>query len=121
MNRYEYNKMKWVDATDESVVEKLIFYSKKAFLAQKGNSYGRLDWRVDKDGNPFYLEMNAQPSICGIQGSEPGSSDYILNRADGGHKLFWERAIKVAFRDKDKVSIVGLSFCVVFHCDSIYL
>lgn len=100
---YEYTKMKWVDASDKAVIEKLEFYSKKAFLAQKANSYGRLDWRVDKDGNPIYLEMNAQPSICGTEGSEPGSSDYILLRAPGGHKLFWERAVKVAFRDKARV------------------
>jgi len=97
----EFGKMKQSSCEDKDVLDKLVFYSRKAFIAQNANSYGRIDWRVDRKGNVFYLEMNSQPSIFGAhEGSEPGSSDYILMQHPGGPKDFVHRIVNSALRAK---------------------
>jgi len=43
----------------------------------RGNGYGRIDYRIDKDNKLFFLELNAMPkTFCPL--NEMGSADEIL-------------------------------------------
>jgi D-alanine-D-alanine ligase len=99
---FNYQRMRWIPVTDANIIDKLIFYSRKAFKNMKGNSYARLDWRADLEGNVFYLEMNSQPSIFSVTNSEPGSADYILAQTQGGHFEFVQNIVQSAFQDLER-------------------
>lgn len=66
--------MKWVPCSEPDLEQKLKDYSATLFKATKANSYGRLDWRVRKNGEPVFLEINSQPAILYPFGesAEPG-------------------------------------------------
>lgn len=45
------------------IIQKLIEYSKTAFVATDCCDYARMDYRIDKEGNIFFLEVNYNPGI----------------------------------------------------------
>jgi D-alanine-D-alanine ligase len=79
--------------------------TKKIFVGLRGVSYGRADIRVNKNGEPYFLEMNPN---CGIfyKESEAGSADFILlNDPTMKHDAFLEHIIACAIkRHKAKVN-----------------
>jgi D-alanine-D-alanine ligase len=57
------------------------------FEALGGSGYGRCDFRVNADGEVFFLEINPN---CGIfyPSGQFGSADFILQHEPGGHRAF---------------------------------
>lgn len=47
----------------QEIVDKLIQYSKTAFVATDCCDYARMDYRIDPDGNIYLLEVNYNPGI----------------------------------------------------------
>lgn len=47
----------------DEVVERLVEYSKTAFVVTECNDYARVDYRIDSVGNIFLLEVNYNPGI----------------------------------------------------------
>jgi D-alanine-D-alanine ligase len=47
----------------DGVVERLISYSKTAFVAMECCDYARVDYRVSPDGSIYFLEVNYNPGI----------------------------------------------------------
>ena len=66
-----------IPCTDKVLAKKLQEASEKIFKTASGVGYGRLDFRVDKDGNIFFLEMNLTCSVFYSDGYE-GSADFVL-------------------------------------------
>lgn len=66
--------------------------SKKIFVIAGCVGYGRLDFRVNKNGELFFLEMNLTCSVFYEDGYE-GSADYILNYDPAGKRGFLEQII----------------------------
>jgi D-alanine-D-alanine ligase-like ATP-grasp enzyme len=88
----------WVPCTDEKLKEKLKDLTRKVFVGLHGVSYGRADIRVDKNNEPYFLEMNPN---CGIfyPKEEAGSADFILfNDPSSTHRSFLEHIIKCALK-----------------------
>lgn len=75
----DYESMQWVPMKEEEeeLRNKLKDAARTAFIALRGVSYGRCDFRVDAEGNVFFLEINPN---CGIfyPPNAMGSADYIL-------------------------------------------
>ncbi len=49
---------------EEKLIDKLIDISKKCWAVFELNGYVRIDFRIDKEGNPFVLEANANPCLA---------------------------------------------------------
>jgi D-alanine-D-alanine ligase len=48
---------------DEALEKRLKELAKEVFSVLQGYGYARVDFRVDKDGNPYVLEMNTLPGM----------------------------------------------------------
>jgi D-alanine-D-alanine ligase len=48
---------------DEALEKRLKALAKEVFSVLQGYGYARVDFRVDKDGNPYVLEMNTLPGM----------------------------------------------------------
>eukprot|EP00741_Cyanophora_paradoxa_P025017 tig00000331_g24149.t1 len=91
----------WMMVEDETLAKRLMEDARKAFVALRSNSYGRCDFRVDSEGNIFFLEINPN---CGIFYPTPeswGSADIILSK-DGGHRAFIDLIIETAMRSHER-------------------
>jgi len=93
--------MKWVDydrmssgpVTDLRLARRLQDESARLFVALKGAGFGRCDIRVDRDGTPWMLEINAN---CGIYFPPDGfgGADMCLPRtrkATSGSPAAWSK------------------------------
>jgi len=49
--------------SDNPLIRKLIDLARRTYLAVGCLDFGRVDFRVDKDGNPYILEINPLPSL----------------------------------------------------------
>ena len=93
-------EIKWAQAADAALNERIMEMGRRAFVALDGVSYGRIDLRVDAAGTPFFLEMNPN---CGIFYARPqdfGSADHILSqdRLHGGHWGFIQTILRAAHK-----------------------
>lgn len=66
--------------------------SEKIFITGGCIGYGRLDFRVNKGGDLYFLEMNLTCSVFYTDGYE-GSADHILNYDPVGKRGFLEQII----------------------------
>ncbi|MFM8710620.1 MAG: SET domain-containing protein-lysine N-methyltransferase [Sphingomonadales bacterium] len=66
--------------------------SEKIFVTGGCIGYGRLDFRVNKEGAVYFLEMNLTCSVFYADGYE-GSADYILKYDPAGKRGFLEQII----------------------------
>ena len=82
-----------VPCPDPVLEEQLKSASALIFNGFEGIGYARLDLRVDKDGNLFFLEINFTCSVFYIDGME-GSADYILKNDADGTEGFLRKIIK---------------------------
>jgi len=100
---FKHARVKWVDyhrmmaqpVTEPALDARLRDVSARFFLALRGASFGRCDIRVDREGTPFMLEINAN---CGVfyPESDPGSADLILAHDAEGHVGFTRLLIRAA-------------------------
>jgi len=101
---FKHTELKWVDyeqmtcvpVEDPVLVDRLREASARFFIALHGAGYGRCDFRVDEDGRPWMLEMNAN---CGLffELKDAGSADLCLMSDPAGHVGFTKRVIASAF------------------------
>ena len=102
---FKHYALKWVayhgleafPVTDEALATKLREMSARFFVGMRGAGFGRCDIRLDKDGNPFVLEINPN---CGIYypPTDPGSADLILAADPAGHRGFTETLVAAALK-----------------------
>jgi len=100
-----YTAMKWVPCTDLVLAEKMKILTKKIFVALGGSSYGRTDLRVNKEGEPYFLEINPQPGIFSAPGEEGCAADFILMNDPMGHKGFLKHIIEVAIQNGKRAKL----------------
>ena len=106
---FKHAAMKWVDwaqmssfpVEDPALAARLRDDCARLFVALDGASFGRCDLRVDRDGTPFMLEINAN---CGIYypPDAPGSADLCLSHAPGGHVAFTRQLVLAALRRHER-------------------
>ena len=95
-------KWKWPTAhvrlpcLDEELGGRLRDMSTAVFLALRGNGYARTDIRVDREGRPFFLEINPN---CGVfyPDEDGGTADDILVLDGTGKERFLQQMIQFAF------------------------
>jgi D-alanine-D-alanine ligase len=98
---FKHEKMKWIDydrmssgpVTDPRLVRRLQDDAARLFVALKGAGFGRCDIRVDDQGTPWMLEINAN---CGIYfpPSDFGGADMCLAQDPEGHVGFTRRLVE---------------------------
>ncbi len=81
-----------VPCSDPVLEEGLKLASAAIFNALEGVGYARLDFRVDKNGRLFFLEINFTCSVFYVDGYE-GSADYILKNDPEGASGFLRKII----------------------------
>ncbi len=100
---FKHSKMKWVEyekleahpVEDADLAKELQDISARFFVELRGASFGRCDIRVNEEGIPFMLEVNAN---CGVYypPSDAGSADLCLSHDPAGHAGFTELLIEAA-------------------------
>lgn len=101
----DHETINWLPGSDQALTIKLKEMTKKIFVGLHGVSYGRADIRVDKNGTPYFLEMNPN---CGIfyPRDQAGSADFILfNDPTTNHRIFLDHIIECALRRHRKKHI----------------
>lgn len=101
---FKHTEMKWVDyrdmtsvpVEDEALADRLRDVSIRFFQALHGAGYGRCDIRVDAEGRPWMLEINAN---CGLyfRPEDAGSADLCLLHDPVGHEGFTRLIVAAAF------------------------
>ncbi len=101
---FKHAKLKWVDydqmastpVADPGLAARLREEAARFFTALSGASFGRCDFRVDRDGVPHLLEINPN---CGVfyPPTDPGSADICLSFDPEGHVGFTRLLIEAAF------------------------
>ena len=102
---FKHERVKWVDydrmasfpVEDPALDARLRDVSARFFRALGGASFGRCDLRVDREGTPWMLEINAN---CGVYypPTDPGSADLCLAHDPAGHEGFTRQIVRAAFR-----------------------
>lgn len=97
MKWVEYGKMAAAPVSDRKLAARLRDVSARFFTALGGASFGRCDIRVDREGTPYMLEINAN---CGVyyRPEDAGSADLCLAHDREGHVGFTRRLIRAALR-----------------------
>lgn len=100
---FKHERVKWVDyggmtahPVDDPVLDaRLRDVSARFFLALRGASFGRCDIRVDRDGTPYMLEINAN---CGVfyPPADWGGADLCISHDPEGHPGFVALLIRAA-------------------------
>jgi D-alanine-D-alanine ligase len=95
MKWVEYEKMDAFPVADRALEARVRDISARFFVALKGASFGRCDLRIDRNGEPFMLEINPN---CGVYypRDDPGSADLCLAHDPEGHAGFTRRLIRAA-------------------------
>jgi D-alanine-D-alanine ligase len=106
---FKHFALKWVDyhgldcvpVADELLAERLKEAARRLFVGLRGAGYGRCDVRVDADGEPWMLEINAN---CGVfyPLDDPGTADLILDASPGGHRAFADQILRAALARRDR-------------------
>jgi D-alanine-D-alanine ligase len=88
--------LKTTTVADPVLAARLRKESSDLFKGLNGVGFGRCDIRIDKDGTPYMLEINAN---CGIYYpvDAAGSADFILACDPAGHVGFTKLLIEAAF------------------------
>jgi D-alanine-D-alanine ligase-like ATP-grasp enzyme len=91
----------WYPVADGPLSTRLRELSARMFVALGGRGYGRCDIRIDRDGTPWFLEMNPN---CGVfyPPATPGSADVILAADPVGHAGFLRRILAAAIATRDR-------------------
>mgnify|MGYP002844953336 CR=1 FL=1 len=100
---FKHSDLKWVDyeslssfpVEDPVLAERLRDECARFFVELKAASFGRCDLRVDSEGTPYMLEINAN---CGIYfpPDDYGSADICLALDPAGHEGFTRQLVAAA-------------------------
>lgn len=100
---FKHAGVKWVDydalacfpVEDPVLNARLRDEAARFFMALGGASFGRCDVRVDREGVPYFLEINPN---CGVYypPSDPGSADLCLMKDPAGHEGFTRKLVAAA-------------------------
>ena len=100
---FKHSDLKWVDyeglnavpVTDPVLSQKLKDQCSRFFVELKAASFARCDLRVDRQGTPYMLEINAN---CGVYypPADYGSADLCLVHDPQGHEGFTRRLVDAA-------------------------
>lgn len=82
-----------IPVTDKDICRQLCSAAENIFKGFGGVGYARLDFRMNKEGQLFFLEINFTCSVFYTGGYE-GSADYILKEDGIGQKGFLEKIIE---------------------------
>lgn len=94
-----------IPVTDAALAAKLKSIGEQVFLSFNGVGYARMDFRMNAQGDIYFLEINFTCSVFYAQGYE-GSADYILMHDGIGQRGFLERIIiegMARFQKKEKL------------------
>ena len=110
---FKHEAIKWKDfnsvdafpVKDKKLSKILKEQSLDFFKSIKGVSYGRCDFRIDQNDQPYFLEVNPN---CGLYypNSASASADICLLAEPDGHKKFTSRIIKSALKRHQKIKPV---------------
>jgi D-alanine-D-alanine ligase len=91
----DYADMHATPVTDPELDRRLRQAAIDFYRGMNGVGYGRCDVRVDKDGRPFMLEINAN---CGLYypADDAGSADLCLLNDPAGHEGFTRQVVAAA-------------------------
>ncbi|MBM43462.1 MAG: D-alanine--D-alanine ligase [Phycisphaerae bacterium] len=101
---FKHSDLKWVEyeglssfpVEDPVLAERLRDECARFFVELNAASFGRCDLRVDSEGTPYMLEINAN---CGIYypPADYGSADICLALDPAGHEGFTRQLVAAAF------------------------
>lgn len=92
----DFATIKWVPVEEPELGASLRAAASKAFVACRGASYGRSDFRVNAKGEVFFLEINPNCSIF-YPPHAHGSADFILTiDPQATHQLLIDRIVDAA-------------------------
>jgi D-alanine-D-alanine ligase len=101
---FKHARLKWQDydgliavpIQDPVLAARVRDEAARFFVALNGASFGRCDFRVDRGGTPYMLEINAN---CGIYypAADAGSADLCLAADPSGHEGFTRQLVAAAF------------------------
>jgi len=102
---FKHSDMKWVDyagmteepVADAKLARKLRRDAARIFIGLRGVGFGRCDFRVNANGVPYLLEINAN---CGIYypKADAGGADTCLLHDPGGHEAFTRQLVAAALK-----------------------
>ncbi len=101
----EYRGLQAIPVGDTAIEKRLRYYTKRLFLAMKGNGYARCDYRMNSTGKIVMLEINPN---CGIfyPLSDPGSADFVLLNDPFGHSGFLNLIIRQAVKRRERAILM---------------
>ena len=109
---FKHSNLKWVDyeglssfpVPDPVLAARLRDECSRFFVKLKAASFGRCDLRVDRDGTPYMLEINAN---CGIYypPADYGSADICLSLDPAGHEGFTRLLVAAAFARHERIQV----------------
>jgi D-alanine-D-alanine ligase len=91
----------WRPVADASLAARLTNAARQIFVGMGGVGYARCDFRVDRDGRPFLLDVNPNPGVFYPPG-QYGAADHILSHHPGGQREFLEHIIACALRRREQ-------------------
>lgn len=97
----DYQEMESQVVQDLGLAARLREVASDTFVSLGHDGYARIDFRVDSDGEIFFLEINSNPSIFYPEG-EYGSADFILSKDEVGFEGFLERILQAAKRRQER-------------------
>ncbi|KAG2426153.1 hypothetical protein HXX76_013134 [Chlamydomonas incerta] len=88
----DYESLSWFPCADPELAERLKEAARNTFIATRGTSYGRCDFRVDAAGGIYLLEINPNCGVLYPPGLH-GSADYIMSLDPSRDQLAFIRTI----------------------------
>jgi D-alanine-D-alanine ligase len=81
----------------DKLAQELVWLAKKAYINLECRDYGRVDFRIDKNGRPYVLEVNPNPDIS----SDAGLAR-MANALDWEYKDLVAQIVKSAVKRREK-------------------
>jgi D-alanine-D-alanine ligase len=91
----QHQQMKYVLCNDTIIADKLKKHSSEIYKTIHGTGYARFDYRLDADGNVYFLELNPNCSLF-YPKNNASSADEILFLQPNGHQLFTDFMLNYA-------------------------
>lgn len=99
--KWQYHQsMKYVKAEPEKLNNYLKNISIEIYRWMNGNGYARFDYRMNKNGEIYFLELNPNCSVY-YPNDNSSSADEILKLHANGHELFTEYILNFAMQRFD--------------------
>jgi len=93
---------------DEKLADKLRKIALKAYTLMGCEDYGRIDFRIDKDGNPYVLEVNPNPDISADAGLARMAQAAGMSYADLIDSILRSAMEKNGIKSKINIKVEGV-------------